>query len=78
VNQSQLLALVCRSIPYPAQIELDPIRGENDAIRFRWRGLNFRVSDTLLVEEYGDGLLHTSPCTIMLEALLKIKMEDNP
>ena len=63
--------LVYRAIPYSTSISELDFTSDPNAIRFKWRGTTYRVSDTLHVEEVGDGVLVGSDRAILIEALLK-------
>jgi hypothetical protein len=72
----EIEAAVRMVLPCPDQIINDDVPGDPESYRFRWRGNNFRVSKTLHVEEYGDGMLKGTDLAWLLQTLLRGKDED--
>ena len=74
-KKEQLVEIIYSSLPYSNEIEnLD--LSESDAVRFKWRGNKFRVSQSLMVEEVGNGVLIGSDISILLEKLIKLTWYD--
>ena len=70
MSNGQRIENVLTAIPYPDQIRNINPEGK-DAIRFEWRGTEYRVSGDCLVEEVGDGVLIGSDKCILLGELIK-------
>ena len=74
-KKEQLVEIIYSSLPYSNQIEnLD--LSESDAVRFKWRGNKFRISQSLMVEEVGNRVLIGSDISILLEKLIKLTWFD--
>lgn len=75
-KKESLVEIIYRALPYSNQIESLDL-SEDGAIRFRWRGNKFRISQhSLLVEEIGDGVLMGSDISILLEKLIILAWYD--
>jgi len=66
---AETFEVILKALPYPQQIS--KIQEDGSSIQFTWRGITFRVSESLMVEEVGDGVLIGSNSSIILSALLK-------
>lgn len=66
----QILEKVIKTIPYPDQIENIDLNNQG-SIRFDWRGIRFRVSDSFMVEEVNGGMLSGSVSAILFQHLLR-------
>lgn len=70
MNKEKLLEIIISAIPFSNQIKDINFENEN-AIRFTWREIRFRVTDSLFVEEVEfDGMLIKSSLSILLEKLI--------
>jgi len=65
----KLIEIICRAVPYPYLIRNIEIK--NEEVRFDWRGVRYRVSGHLFVEEVRDGILIGSDRAILMKALLR-------
>jgi len=70
-QNTKILEKVIRAVPYPAQIKEIDLVSEDTAIRFRWRGDVYRVSETLGVETCDRGCLVGSDIAILMQALIQ-------
>lgn len=71
-KNTETLELVIHALPYSNQIKNINMDGEEEAIRFDWRGNRYRVSTTSFnVEEVGDGVLSSTSAAILMQKLLK-------
>ena len=69
MNTTEMLERTIQRIPYPSQIS--QLEFERAAIRFTWRGHRFRVSESMIVETVGNGVLIGDNASILLQELLK-------
>ena len=56
-------------VPYGSQASI--VSFELNAVRVEWRGVVYRISDSLSVEEVEDGMLAGSDRAILLQELLR-------
>jgi len=66
-----LLEAIYKCIPYSNQITQLSL-SEEEAIRFTWRSLRFRVSLNGSVEEVGESVLIGSDASILLSGLIRL------
>ena len=71
MTNAELMELLIASLPYPDQIKNLDLTSSETAIRFDWRGIRFRISQSKSVEEVKDGMLSGSNIAIILEHLVK-------
>lgn len=70
MSNEEVLEIIIKAIPYPNQINRIDLSQPN-VVRFTWRGIHFRVSNTLNVDE-SDGLVLTGTNhSILLRVLLQ-------
>jgi len=70
MKNSKILERVISRLPYSDQvtdIDLD----YDKSIEFGWRGITYRVSENLCVEEVKDGMLMGSNSALLMEKLLQ-------
>lgn len=67
-----LLNTVLIALPYTHLMSDIDMHTSEDSMRFTWRGTRYRVSESLGVDEFGDGVLIRSDKAILLERLLKV------
>jgi hypothetical protein len=67
-TQAQLVTAIVQAMPYPTQLSFD--LSEDSAVRFTWRGVDFRVSLSGDVEEVGNGVLISTDRAILVSALV--------
>ena len=72
----QILELVIQAMPNPEHIGRIDVESEDNAVRFSWRGVRFRVSSGLFVEEAHNSMLCGSNLATVVQALLKAKGGD--
>ena len=71
ITKDVLTQLIYRAMPYAEQIRnWNSIKDEN-AIRFEWRGQEFRVTTSLSCDTVRHPFLEGSDIAIILESLLK-------
>lgn len=70
MDNSKRLETVLKGLPYPNQMK-DIDMSEENAIRFTWRQVRFRVAHDFNVEEVEGRFLAGGNLSILLEALLK-------
>ena len=68
---SRLINLCLATLPYPHLMSVREI--EADAVRIEWRGVVYRITDTLSVEECERGMLVGSDRAILMRALFGSK-----
>lgn len=69
-NREKLMELVLKALPYSEQLTDLNFESEVDTIRFTWREVRYRVTNTLYVEEVQDGILASTDRTILMQTLL--------
>lgn len=70
IDKNKLMELIIKALPYSEQIKNLDLSGEENAIRFEWRGDIYRVTFTLFVEEKQGKFLSGTNSALLLEALL--------
>lgn len=71
MEKADLIMTIVRGIPYSEQIERLDITSDANAIRFSWRGVRFRVSTSMGVEEVDKSTLGGSNLSILAEECIK-------
>lgn len=74
MNKDNVVELIYATIPYADQIT-NLNTAEDNAIRFTWRGDNFRVTLDLHVTEIDGSAVTSNNISILLECLLRTKNE---
>lgn len=70
-TKAEIIQAVYDALPYSDQVVRLDIDGEESAIRFRWRGTNFRVSLTGHTEEALNGCLHGTDLALLARTLIQ-------
>lgn len=71
-TQGQVIERVIKALPHPDQIINIDVTSERSAVRFAWRGITYRVSLGLMVEEVGNGVLIGSDRAMLIDRLIKL------
>lgn len=69
LTKHKLLKLLNNAIPQPDRITHVDEHAAPNAVTFRWRGLDFKVTTSLDVTE--SGLQVTTGCSLLMQALLR-------
>lgn len=64
----KIIELLIRAIPYPDQIR--EIEVATNFVEFTWRSARYRVTETLGVDEVGDGVLVGSDRAILMRTCI--------
>lgn len=74
MNQSEIIELLLKVIPYPSSINKIDLSRE-DVVRFEYDTTCFRIYKDLSVDEYFESCLYSSMAASFLEKLLKTGKE---
>jgi len=61
--------IIIRALPYPEQMRNIEIAA--DYVEFMWRGTRYRITESLRVDEIGDGVLVGSDRAILMQACIE-------
>jgi hypothetical protein len=65
----KLIELIIRAMPYPNQIQ--DIEIATDYVEFTWRGVRYRATESLSIDEVGNGVLVGTDRAILIRKLLE-------
>lgn len=71
ISKDRLVTLIFSALPYSNQIQNLDTQAEENAVRFTWRGDDFRVSTGIHVDQIVDSMLHGNNISIIMEKLLE-------
>ena len=71
MTKAQLVEVIVKAMPHPDQISAWDLDGEDQAVRFSWRGVRFRVSNSLFCETVEGAMLSGGNVAILCDALLR-------